>query len=38
MALPCGDRSIRFRPPLVVGPEEVEEAIRRSERSLAQTL
>ncbi len=34
MALPCGDRSVRFRPPLVVSREEIDEAIRRSERAL----
>jgi L-lysine 6-transaminase len=38
MALPCGDRSVRFRPPLVVAREEVDEAIRRSERALGQVL
>jgi L-lysine 6-transaminase len=38
MALPCGDRSVRFRPPLVVCREEVDEAIRRSERALGQVL
>ena len=38
MALPCGDRSIRFRPPLVVGREEVDEAIRRSERAIGEVL
>ncbi|HET9766387.1 MAG TPA: L-lysine 6-transaminase [Thermoanaerobaculia bacterium] len=38
MALPCGDRSVRFRPPLVVCREEVDEAIRRSERALGQAL
>jgi L-lysine 6-transaminase len=36
MALPCGERSVRFRPPLVVGREEVDEAMRRSERALGQ--
>jgi L-lysine 6-transaminase len=38
MALPCGDRSVRFRPALVVCREEVDEAIRRSERALGQVL
>ena len=38
MALPCGDRSVRFRPALVVGREEVDEGIRRSERALGQVL
>lgn len=38
MALPCGDRSVRFRPPLVVCREEVDEGIRRSERALGQIL
>ncbi|HEV8630024.1 MAG TPA: L-lysine 6-transaminase [Thermoanaerobaculia bacterium] len=38
MALPCGERSIRFRPPLVVGREEVDEGLRRSERALGNVL
>jgi L-lysine 6-transaminase len=38
MGLPCGDRSVRFRPPLVIGREEVDEAMRRSERALGQVL
>src|SRR6185436_9044142 len=29
MALPCGERSVRCRPPLIVSREEVDEAIRR---------
>ena len=38
MALPCGERSVRFRPPLVVSREEVDEALRRSERALGTVL
>lgn len=38
MALPCGERSVRFRPPLVVSREEIDEALRRSERALASVL
>jgi L-lysine 6-transaminase len=38
LALPCGERSIRFRPALVVSREEIDEAIRRAERGLARVL
>jgi L-lysine 6-transaminase len=38
MALPCGERSVRFRPALVISREEVDEGIRRSERGLGQVL
>jgi L-lysine 6-transaminase len=38
LALPCGDRSIRFRPALVVTREEIDEGLRRSERALGRVL
>jgi L-lysine 6-transaminase len=34
MALPCGPRSIRFRLPFVIQPEEVDEILNRTEASL----
>lgn len=34
LLLPCGDRSIRFRPALTLSQEEAEEGIRRLERSI----
>jgi len=38
LALPCGDLSIRCRPPLVISAGEIEEALRRMERALGRTL
>ena len=35
VALPCGERSIRFRPALVVTPAEIDEAVAAMERSVA---
>ena len=35
VALPCGERSIRFRPALVVTPAEIDEAVGALERSVA---
>jgi L-lysine 6-transaminase len=35
LALPCGERSLRFRPALVISREEIDEAVRRAERALA---
>ena len=34
LALPCGELSVRFRPALVVARDEVDEAVRRTERAL----
>jgi 4-aminobutyrate aminotransferase-like enzyme len=34
LALPCGPRSIRFRLPFVIQPEEIDEILNRTEVSL----
>jgi L-lysine 6-transaminase len=34
LLLPCGERSIRFRPPLTIRPEEIDEGLRRVEAAL----
>ncbi|MGK5642460.1 L-lysine 6-transaminase [Streptomyces sp. URMC 126] len=34
IALPCGDRGLRFRPPLTIGEGEIDEALEALERSL----
>jgi|ECHnycMinimDraft_1075156.scaffolds.fasta_scaffold00102_18 L-lysine 6-transaminase len=37
IALPCGEKGIRFRPPLIIGSEEVQEGLNRLERSLRES-
>ena len=36
LVLACGDRSVRFRPPLTISADEVSDAARRLRRALAQ--
>jgi L-lysine 6-transaminase len=38
LALPCGTRSVRFRPPLVLTPKEADQGLERIESALAKTL
>jgi L-lysine 6-transaminase len=38
MALPCGEVSVRCRPPLIIQASEIDEALRRMERALATLL
>ena len=38
MGLPCGPRSVRFRPPLIVTEEDVDEGLRRLDRALGAVL
>jgi L-lysine 6-transaminase len=38
MGLPCGPISVRFRPPLVVTGDEIDEAVKRVERAIGRVL